>query len=260
MYSKIGIFFLAAAALSSKGASGFSADGGGGVRRPARAKISCKKNMARPVVGGENAHVAVPQLGNPLTAFAGASVLAAGVLMGSVGVAFADGSTKEFKLPPIDFSNKSRCTILNSKMGQANAARDKLFDLRQCKLSGADASGYDLSGVIMTDTDLSKSKLVETQFSKGYMHDSNFDGADFSNGIIDRASFQGSSMKGAIFTNAVLTGTGFDGADLTDSDFTDTYLGDFDSRRLCKNPTLDGENPVTGADTRASAGCGARKR
>lgn len=34
-------------------------------------------------------------------------------------------------------------------MGQANAARDKLYDLRQCKLSGADAQGLDLSGVIM---------------------------------------------------------------------------------------------------------------
>jgi len=198
--------------------------------------------------------------GESLKAIFGASVLASGVMLGSASAAFADGSTKEFKLPPIDFKDKSRCTILDSKMGQANAARDKLFDLRQCNLSGADASGYDLSGVILTGTDLSNAKLIETQFSKGYLHESNFNGADFSNGIVDRASFQGSSLKGAIFTNAVLTGTSFEGADLTDADFTDTYLGDFDSRNLCRNPTLSGENPVTGADSRLSAGCGERRR
>ena len=80
------------------------------------------------------------------------------------------GQTKDFKLPPIDFSDKSRCVLNSSKMGQANAARDKLYDLRQCNLSGQDASGFDLSGVIMTKTDLTNAKFVEAQFSKGYLH------------------------------------------------------------------------------------------
>lgn len=176
-------------------------------------------------------------------------------ILASPSPAFADGQTKAFKFPPIDKSDKNRCVLNSSNMGQANAARDKLYDLRQCNLSGKDASGFDLSGVIMTGTDLSKAKLVETQISKGYLHDSNFDGADFTNGIVDRASFKGSSLKGTIFTNAVLTATGFEDADLTDSDFTDAYLGDFDIKNLCKNPTLKGENPVTGADTRMSVGC-----
>jgi hypothetical protein len=61
--------------------------------------------------------------------------------------AFADGQTKEFKFPPIDFSDTTRCRLNSSSMGQANAARDKLYDLRQCELSGVDASGFDLSGV-----------------------------------------------------------------------------------------------------------------
>jgi len=169
--------------------------------------------------------------------------------------ALADGQTKSFKLPPIDSSDKSRCTLSSSKMGQANAARDKLYDLRECELSGKDASGFDLSGVIMTKTNVSGAKFVESQFSKAYLHDSNFDGADFSNGIIDRASFSGSSLKGTIFTNAVLTGTSFDGADVENADFTDAYIGSFDIRNLCKNPTLKGENPTTGIDTKLSAGC-----
>jgi hypothetical protein len=61
--------------------------------------------------------------------------------------AFADGQTKEFKFPPIDFSDPNRCRLNSSSMGQANAARDKLYDLRQCELGGVDAAGFDLSGV-----------------------------------------------------------------------------------------------------------------
>lgn len=62
--------------------------------------------------------------------------------------AWADGQTKDFKFPPIDYGDKTRCVLKGgSSMGQANAARDKLYDLRQCQLSGANAAGYDLSGV-----------------------------------------------------------------------------------------------------------------
>ena len=86
----------------------------------------------------------------------------------------------------------------------------------------------------------------------------------------------------------MLTGTSFDGADVENADFTDcelyslfislllqifyhyrerlilidffqlflkAYIGSFDIRNLCKNPTLKGENPTTGVDTRLSAGC-----
>lgn len=80
------------------------------------------------------------------------------------------GQTKDFKLPPIDYADKTRCVLNSSSMGQANAARDKLYDLRECKLSGQDASGYDLSGVIMTNTDVSNAKFKESQFSKAYLH------------------------------------------------------------------------------------------
>uniref|UniRef100_A0A7S4QBF2 Pentapeptide repeat-containing protein n=1 Tax=Ditylum brightwellii TaxID=49249 RepID=A0A7S4QBF2_9STRA len=195
---------------------------------------------------------------NDMTEAFGKAAMAAALsfsIIANPSPAFADGQTDKFKLPPIDKSDKTRCTIISSNMGQANAARDKLYDLRECNLSGSDASGYDLSGVIMTKTDVSKAKFVESQFSKGYLHDSTFDGADFTNGIIDRASFKGSSLRGTIFKNAVLTGTSFENADVENADFTDAYIGAFDIKNLCKNPTLKGENPVTGEDTRMSANC-----
>lgn len=62
-------------------------------------------------------------------------------------------------------------------------------------------------------------------------------------------------MRGAVFANAVLTGTSFEGANVENADFTESYIGSFDLRNLCKNPTLKGENPVTGADTFLSTGC-----
>jgi uncharacterized protein YjbI with pentapeptide repeats len=181
-------------------------------------------------------------------------VLSAALLF-TPNAALADGQTEKFKFPPIDFTDTNRCTLSSSKMGQANASRDKLYDLRQCDLSGKDASGFDLSGVIMDKTNVSNVKFVESQFSKAFLRNSNFDGADFTNGVVDRATFAGSSLRGAIFKNAVLTGTTFGDADLENADFTDSYIGSFDLKNLCKNPTLKGENPVTGADTLLSAGC-----
>ena len=101
--------------------------------------------------------------------------------------------------------------------------------------------------------------IIYSSFNFYTFLDSKFDGADFSNAIVDRATFQGSSLKGAIFNNAVLTGTNFEDSDVEGADFTEAALGSFDTRTLCKNPTLKGENAKTGADTRLSVGCGPDK-
>uniref|UniRef100_A0A7S3PBN9 Thylakoid lumenal 17.4 kDa protein, chloroplastic n=1 Tax=Amphora coffeiformis TaxID=265554 RepID=A0A7S3PBN9_9STRA len=161
----------------------------------------------------------------------------------------------DYRLPPIDRSDPNRCTLKSSAMGQSNAARDSLFDLRECKLAGADAQGYDLSGVIMGKTDVSNANFAEAYFSKGYLQDSKFDGTDFSNAIVDRATFKGSSLRNAIFKNAVLTGSTFEDADVEGADFTEVAIGSFDLRSLCKNPTVKGTNAKTGEDTRMSLGC-----
>ena len=54
----------------------------------------------------------------------------------------------------------------------------------------------------------------------------------------------------------MLTGTSFEDANVEGADFSEAQLGMFDIKTLCKNPTLNGENSVTGADTRFSVGCG----
>lgn len=72
-----------------------------------------------------------------------AAPLSAALLWVSIAVspAYADGATKEFKLPPINLADPNRCVLKSSAMGQANAARDALYDLRQCSLSGSNAVG-----------------------------------------------------------------------------------------------------------------------
>lgn len=41
---------------------------------------------------------------------------------------------QQYKLPPIDYKDPNRCVLSSSSVGQANAARDKLFDVRECDL------------------------------------------------------------------------------------------------------------------------------
>ena len=51
---------------------------------------------------------------------------------------------QQYKLPPIDYKDKNRCVLYSSSMGQANAARDKLYDLRECDLRGQSGAGKGL--------------------------------------------------------------------------------------------------------------------
>ena len=113
----------------------------------------------------ESENVAKTFMNAALVSMVSLSIFSAGPLP-----AFADGQTEKFKLPPVDLSDKNRCKLSSSSIGQANAARDKLYDLRQCDLSGQEAIGFDLSGVIMTKTDVSKVNFQESFFSKGYLH------------------------------------------------------------------------------------------
>ena len=162
----------------------------------------------------------------------------------------------KYKFPPIDKANKDRCKWSSSAMGQANAARDSLYDLRECAMSGTNAAGFDISGALLANGDFTKIDFKEAQLSKVYAPGAKFDGSDFTNGIIDRAYFSGASFRGAIFKNAVLSGSTFEDADLTDADFTDAYIGSFDQKKLCKNPKLTGDAAgQDGVPTRVSAGC-----
>lgn len=50
------------------------------------------------------------------------------------------------RFPPIDRSNLNRCSPASSNIGQANAARDSLLDLRECNLTKLPFESGDFSG------------------------------------------------------------------------------------------------------------------
>lgn len=117
------------------------------------------------------------------------------------------------RLPPIDTTERDRCVPQSSAMGQANAARDKLLDLRECALGGLKFHG-DLSGALLAGADLAGADLVGAQLSKAYAVGAQLAGADLTNAIVDRVDFSKADLKGAIFANAVLSDTVFEGANL----------------------------------------------
>ncbi|GAB0496370.1 hypothetical protein MMPV_007682 [Pyropia vietnamensis] len=196
---------------------------------------------------------APPSRGAALRSATAAAVLALALGVGVPAVAHA--ALPAPKLPPIDKANKTRCVVSSSAMGQANAARDSLLDLRECPLSAADLSGFDISGAILTGADLSGANLSGTQMSKSYVYKANLSGANLTSAILDRVTFDGSDLTGALLVNAVLSDSTFVGANLKDTDWTDVYMGEFATRAACSNKTLAGTNPVTGEDSRASLGC-----
>lgn len=82
----------------------------------------------------------------------------------------ANAVAVQYKLPPIDLKDEHRCELVSSSIGQANAARDKLYDLRQCNLKGQSAQGKDLSGMIAADADFSTVSFKDAQISKSALH------------------------------------------------------------------------------------------
>jgi uncharacterized protein YjbI with pentapeptide repeats len=75
-------------------------------------------------------------------------------------------TAQQYKLPPIDRRDANRCVLVSSSMGQANAARDKLYDLRECDLRSQTAAGKDMSGMIASEADFSGVNFKEAQISK----------------------------------------------------------------------------------------------
>jgi len=102
------VFFITSLLLT-KDVSCFSPPGSHGSKRALVAKTELTKDP----------------FADAFRTFAATAIISAAMLIGP-DASFADGQTKDFRLPPIDFTDKTRCILNSSKMGQANAARDKL--------------------------------------------------------------------------------------------------------------------------------------
>ena len=149
----------------------------------------------------------------------------------------------EVRLPPID-PDPDRCerAFVGNTIGQANAVSDRILDLRKCAYVGKDLSAKTLSGALMVDASFKGANLTEVVMSKAYAVDADFTGANFTNSVVDRVTFDGSNLTGADFTNAVITGTTYEKVNFTDATFENALIGKEDVKRLCENPTLQGES------------------
>lgn len=209
----------------------------------------CFPRSAAPTGSGIGVTTPTARASSPLS---NAAVAAAAAAM----LALPSMPAVAMKLPPIDrtIPDRVRCTPKSSAIGQANAARDSLLDLRECDLRNQDLRGFDLSGAILENATLDGSKFEDAMLSKVYAPKASFKDCDFTNAVADRALFNGSDFTGAVFANAVLSDSTFEGADLKDTDWSDVYIGDFAQKAICRNETLGGTNG-NGEPSRESLGC-----
>lgn len=118
----------------------------------------------------------------------------------------APAGAATMRLPPIDRTvpDSVRCLPKSSAIGQANAARDSLLDLRECDLRSQNLDQFDLSGAILEGAVFDGSTFRDAMLSKAYAPRASFKNCDFSNAVVDRAYFDGSDMTSSDFRNAVL--------------------------------------------------------
>jgi uncharacterized protein YjbI with pentapeptide repeats len=88
-------------------------------------------------------------------------------------------------------------------------------------------------------------------------YQANFTGADVSDVLWDRAVLNEAILRNAILQRTVFTSSDLTGADIYGADFTNALVDRTQQLKLCRY--ADGVNPVTGADTRKSLGCGSRR-
>ena len=178
-----------------------------------------------------------------------ASAAAAAALSASVALGGPLVAKAEVRLPPID-PDPGRCdrAFVGNTIGPANAVSDRILDLRKCDYNEKDLTAKTLSGALMVEASFKGTNMTEVVMSKAYAVDADFTGANFTNSVVDRVTFDGSNLTNANFYNAVITGTTYEGTNLTGATFEEALIGKEDVKRLCDNPTVQGE-------TRLQIGC-----
>lgn len=126
------VLAVLAAAFCAESSVAFLAGGGAFLGTQAR-HPTMSQNMAAPRPATSMSLIDTDKAVADAARTLGTFIAGATLIFGGAGAALADGSTAKFSLPPVSQA-KDRCMFKSSAMGQANAARDKLYDLRECDL------------------------------------------------------------------------------------------------------------------------------
>lgn len=126
-------------------------------------------------------------------------------------------------------------------------------------------AGKDFRRANFTAAEMREANFSNVNFLGGYLVKAvapscNFTGANLTDTLMDRGVFVDANFTNAVLQRAILTSSDLTGAIVTGADFTDALVDKSQLLKLCRDPNTDGVNPVTGANTRKSLGCGSTRR
>jgi hypothetical protein len=154
-------------------------------------------------------------------------------LEAEMGGEFGIGSAQQWGEASIDGKNFDGQDLRRSNFTSASANQSRPPSFRGAKLNGA--------------------YLIKAVLPKA-----NFEGADVSDALFDRAVIVEANFKNAILERVVFTRSDLRDAQIEGADFTNSMIDRTQQIALCRYAS--GTNPVTGADTRRSLGCGSKRR
>jgi len=152
----------------------------------------------------------------------------------------------------------ARCTVeafekfketraaFSMEVGQG-ALPEAILDLRGCDYSNADLGGKIVNGAILTGANLDGANLIGAEIARVNGRSGSFRGTDFTDSNLYSTNFDGADMRGAVFENTILTAATFGQdetgtwANLEGTLFEGALISSSDQRRICENPTMQGD-------------------